>query len=1006
MRRSVGPAATPLNTPTATYSPAPYVPSPLSTSWSSAVSTMLPSGVSPSFSQVSNSPLFDFKALSPTSSYCPPNSTTTASPVAMSPAQMSPVITASPLLTTPQMSDSPVFSSPIFTADGEPFEPSSVVQSTATQSGGTFFAANAAGPAVNNGFYTMQAVMSALLAVALFFAFLWAGLAWLARRRQPRQLPYISAPMPQITYEKFDDPEDDLESRYGTERNTTRSSEVPTLPESVLPTRLWRNSGTSVTGGLSEFRKSVEEGFETVGIQRANSMSEKQRSSTVSLGSQPPSRPQRPVSSHQRSRTMDYRSDRLSTSSEPVKLPTTPPQAYSSFDRVPKYRLPTPARTSAEVAKGRPTSNGAYRPAPDVTPLKSESPEIKPVDVEKRPSSPTESVRSKSSAKSSKSMKQALWALRKTAIIASASSSSKKDAKAMEISLPIGRPTQTVIYDADREQDQCEGDNIDLSDSINVVMLDSQRETDTTQVDDGKQRPISQDAIVPRNKLRKRTSSLGAGKARPATVGYTPPAILVTDHPQALVPPPSPKVKRISTYSLCDTLPYTISPSPSLMPIDASHFELGATTSSDVALPDSEGFASEQAVPQDASRHDSMQSNTTSTSASCRSENSMDLATDEEQLLRSQRRRTLLCSVYRQSQSHPDGLNGWTQDFPEPTAAQDVNTTTPLQTPKRNKQAKTNLASTFAPLPTAPLTPPYTPVESRFPASIAAPAQGQVQTPTKRMRSVSAGATSRPVLDASLTRFSRLDLASEFSMSQLSSQASTDGDKQNEAARPSHIANAPGAAVSGSPAIPPRSPKRQSASLQRQEPRIPEEVIFAAPVRRTRSSTVGDKPLATLAAEAMSRASRVPLPIVGKATRISVAPTAVHPSPLPSMPSFAQDLRASVSFPSMIDRCDTRPSSFRTSYTSMGTSDYRRSSVFDMATYASEFPIFTPAPSAAKQRVSNGSLGLPRLDDDDDDEASVCEYRDSTTPKAILMCELCRLPRFWFARISMGISES
>lgn len=975
-QQRVGSASSVHQSASSSFNPTPYVPSPLSTQWASpSISAPYSPAASP-IPTFGSSPFFEFRASPSSSIFCPPNGTNTASPVATSRAQMSPNIITSPLLTTPVMTDSPVFSSPVFAADTEAFEPTSSVRTPAADAHGTSFATNAGDLMPNSGFYTMQAVMSALLAVALFFAFLWAWLAWLAKRRQPKQLPYISGPMPYLEYKQPEEPDDDIESRYGTARNTTRSSEVPTLPESVLPTRLWRNSNASVSGGISEFRKSVEEGLDSVGAGRPASLPTKQRTSSASLQSRKMPRGAH-THQHHRSQTMDYRSSRFSMSPEMIILPLTPPASYSSFDRNAIAGRQTSIIAATEpllLNKPGGRQNAQLPHLAKTAPLADEVSRTIVELQDTRPVSPTESVRSKSSVKSSKSMKQALWALRKTAIIASATSSAKNEPKALEISLPIGRPTETVT---DRATSDQQGADVDLSDSVNIVMFDA----DAVACEDGnadrselsRSRPVSQQDTLTKTKLRKRSSSLGATKPRPATIGYryTPPAILVTDHPQALVPPPCPQIKRNSTPSLTDTFPYTISASPSLKSNRISQDR------DDVFLldPARERPESEMTTAisvshrPDASRHDSVQSTGSMMSASNKSVASIDLATDEEQAFRSQRRRTLLYSVYKQSHSRPDDLAKGITEF-ENIAEQ----TTPVETPKRGQKARVILQSNMPAFPQSPLTPPYTPVESRFPKGGITSA---AQTPTNRGRSVSAGGAVKPVLDAALTRFSRLDLASEFSMSHFESQTSlrstskTDDSRANlPASQGSH--NLAGA--SASPPIPPRSACRRSAQMDTDASRLGKEAHTPAPAphsgpRRTRSSTVGDKPLSVLTSEAVVRGCAVPLPVITKATRVSVAAAVHSPTSIPSVRSFPQDLRASVSFPSALEKLDTRASSFRTSYSSFGTSDYRRSSIIDMATYASEFPQFNPNPPNLNLRVSNGSLSLPN---DEDDDRSVC----------------------------------
>ena len=927
----------------------------------------LPGSPVPTFG---GSPLLDYNAamLAASSTYCPPSAATTASPIS-SPVPLSPALTASPLLGTPRITDSPVISSPSLKSDESAFDSSKAAVPT---SSGTAFSQNAtatSGP-TNSSLITAQTVLSALLAVALFFACL---AAWLARRRKPKALPVISSPLPQLEY-KYNPggPDDDVESRLdGQTSGLGRSSEVPTLPESVLPSKLWRNSAASGSGGLSEFRKSVEEGLGQMGhekpIKRGSTTESAREEAETSFSPDP--------SDLRRTPTLPYRPHRCSSLPNTASMPSLPSATYTSHDRSVRGSMEYQEKVAAGPPVRRPhpgpvTLQQQARPKGSPRPASDPVSEYFEEDRYTRPASPTASVKSKGSIKSNKS---SIWALRKTAIIASASSSAKKEAKPMDISLPLGRPARQRIIAAMPDP------AVDISASINMVLLDpvpGQADVSAGR-SKAKPRPMSQDAATPRNKLRKRSSSLGAPKARPATIGHTPPAILVTDHPTALVPPPSPTMKRVSTYSLSDTLAYTLSASPSMA--TTSHYQVRDDSSfidpdmlrdeyayvvdgrGDQARQDQ--YQEQEASAQDpdaGSRPESMQSVTSSLSSTSTAD-TMDLDTDDEQLRRSQRRRTLLYSVYRQSQSQPDGLSTWTVDSDHTVPAAEP-APPPADTPRRPQNSKTDLVASFPPVPTAPLTPPYTPVEARFPSSVAEvqATRQQVETPTNtaRYRSVSAGAV-KPELDPALTRFSRLDLASELAMSQFGSQTSLKSisrDRDGKFVVNGQDADLVGAGPS-SPPMPPRSPRRLSSYTPQPSPsshngKVRPAAPPSTPARRTRSSTVGDKPATT---DGMMTAARIPLPTRSKATRVSVA-TAVPPSPM--VRSIADDLEASVLFSSGYEPHKARPISTISTNSSAG--NRRRSSIID-------FTYLNP------DRTSAGSLTLPRLDEEEDDDRSVCE---------------------------------
>lgn len=1018
-RRTVGNTLSPqtynvYSSPTSFYSPT-FAPSPLVSEFSSpnAFSTYSPSiyGTPSSFSPSSS---YDFDTLAtsaPTATSCPPSGTTTpiVSPLITSGTVMSPSILDSPLLSvpsTPVITGSPASNSNGFSANTEALNATNFPGSSAPTGTAYNYAQAATSQAANatvTSILPMVIGIGGILAVIAAMAFaIW---VWCSRKASQARLDPEAARRPGCSGRR-DDLDDDDALRYEKPaRFYGRQSDVPTLPESVLPAKLWRNSDSSDAGDRSALRESFEKGLNTLGRHAVDVGSPIHRHSGLSLQMQ---------SSQRDASEYGYAYDGHDHSDRPfhpsrftalpeaghVELPQSPATVHSS-DRSSMHstRSSSSSRSSHTTHSMHQQADKSTLPAgttsprlpPSLPPLHKKASVIAHVDPRTvhRPASPTESMRSKSSVKSSKS-KEALFSLRKTATVASASiesakvsskdSKGSKEVKELEISLPLDRPELQQYI-----KQYPDVSPADLSESVNRVLLDNtpvKKPKSEVAIPD-KSRPLSQDAALAKVTRRARSSSLGAPKARPATIGHIPPTITVTTHHQALVPPPTPETKRRSSYTLEEPMPYSMSTSNSMASTNIGQVR------DDSSFIDPEyplahrhrPYSQTSETGSSASGHDDNRASIASyysSASSLQSTESNDLDTDDEDVQRKQRRQTLLFAIKRQSQSQPSGLSELAkEDISDKQTGPAGSTIRASQT--TTSAPKRDIVSSFPRPPVPPLTPPYTPISGNFPGEV-----NKEKEP--RQRSASA-AGPKPVLDAALTRFSRIDLASEFNLAKFGSNSSL----KRLATEP--VPSLPAGITemlserTSSPISSARDPRRQSAYIST-NPTSPES-SRAAPAnkaRRGRSSTVGATPQVidfskpTTADDQMMTASRIPLPSRSKATRVSVvdrvsvANVILPPPPMPPVRSIADDLRASVCLPSGYEPPIRRPSSIRDSFSTIGTTlDYARGSIIDFNNLSSA-NLSRLGTSFSSNRSSTSTLGIA---DDDEDDRSVCKSRPS-----------------------------
>ncbi|KAI5477064.1 hypothetical protein MNV49_006940 [Pseudohyphozyma bogoriensis] len=240
-------------------------------------------------------------------------------------------------------------------------------------------------------------------------------------------------------------------------------------------------------------------------------------------------------------------------------------------------------------------------------------------------------------------------------------------------------------------------------------------------------------ASPPRPAATRKTSAAKLKKPRPVTMPDLPPAIIVSDHPQQLVPPPTPAKARsaavdvdapdprasIKTFDTVPWLPSSSSTtsaftnnlprddcsildpdmrSPRRASVDTTRFSTDTSATSVAARLSTDAetirriINSPFASPEIYSKAGDDDRSVTS------AENNTDLDTEDEQMLRTQRRRTLLYSVYQQR-----GLT----NIPIP----EENESTPIPlTPSSASRAPSPTAPA-PPLPSTP-TPPPRPAKS------------------------------------------------------------------------------------------------------------------------------------------------------------------------------------------------------------------------------------------------------------------------------------------------------
>lgn len=363
--------------------------------------------------------------------------------------------------------------------------------------------------------------------------------------------------------------------------------------------------------------------------------------------------------------------------------------------------------------------------------------------------------------------------------------------------------------------------------------------------------------------------------------------------------------------------------------------------------------------------------NRCSLAESCRSEATGDVTSEQEQAKRSQRRRTLLESIYKQeeeqSKSSSISTTAQHQTRSDDPFTQESDYQTPGKSSTRSKHRS-------VPQGLPPLTPPYTPKELSL---VRTQDELAVETPTRRSRSVSAGApVEGPSLDASLTRFSQIDLGSEFSLSKFGSIGSLKSAAKGE------IEVKPQSSDARDSTVQPRRSTASSAkrlSVHGSDVNTLSSEITTRP-RRARASTIScDQFKAATTESMMTTAARVPLPNRSKATRVSFASAMPSPPSTGTVRSIAQDLRASVNYPTGYDPTASRPTSYRTTMSSYraSSSDYDFDHVIDFAAESARTSAFSTSSSGtqhkrkdAMSRISNGSLGVP---EEEDDDGSICE---------------------------------
>lgn len=765
-----------------------------------------------------------------------------------------------------------------------------------------------------NGIFTSSTVWHAtlaLFAVALLLVVSAAGaLACMVRRRRQIVAMVISPPVTSAS--DGDVPPNDQQEEKG--HVSPMPLDPPVLPDPVLPTKMWRNASASDSQSeKSDFRHSVEAGIGTLGYRATLKQSK---------GSTTSSRYTAPVAQLQRFSSMPN----IGRHHLPVEeAPTAPDSSFSSSDH--QYLSSSTSSTAATSdsihrdamkSSSEPAKLPAYAVAVDASPIADAATEC--------PVSPTLSVRSKMSAKSTKSVKQALWSLRKAAFAVSSGSDAspvaptKKSIRNLPISYPIERPDVSLALPAS----ETGGYEPNLNDSVSKVFLGGGAGAVLLPVNDGVTEQTSREPVkattIPvisptrsrRATIVKRTRSTthetvdsagrkslsGAANHRQSVYG----GILVdsTSVAQALV-----AIQDVPT------------PSP---PATTKELESTDTVRASVATIESVSTDGDIA-----------------TVAPC------------------ERRNTLYASVCEQQE----------KDAIVPSAAQ---TLSPFDSVGVGIRAdKTRNLSTL-PVPSIPLPTP--------PASAANPTQSRVRIRTstlaQRTRSMPGP---KPVLDAALTRFSRLDLASEFSLDTFDTGSGPAGKGVVE----SHGAPHAGLTLNAEYQ---HQPYYAASPANHNNGQIPR-------ARRARSSTVGDQPAGTMMPSKLSvfetavTAHRVPLPVYSKATRVSVANAVANSEFAASQRSFAHDLNASITVTSCTDdsagssASSTRSSIPLSDRTSIGSA--QTSSIIDFSDITNQLaslmqlrPNFAVPNGDPKQRLSTGSLQPSRHHDVEEDDLSIC----------------------------------
>lgn len=865
--------------------------------------------------------------------------------------ESTPRINQSPIM-SPLLSSSRRFASPSTSYNGATFNTQAQYGSANSQGAGT------ATP--GSGFYNAVIATSIVGAAMCMGAF--GILAWLLfRRRTPYHRPTISHPV--LTYSSNDAyGNDDDEEKTGIPQSPHfQQVDPPSIPESVLPSNTWRPSMQYPVDGFGNSDQVMRETIHSMRSQQNYHQEPDMPMSPDPTRSMPGALAPAERGEYQQ-RQSDTSLQRKSSLSRHSSVPKPAPALMRSnsgredrqrtrfADEVPHQSHPMPDHAYHHTAsEGSQHSNYRQADAGD-------------------PSPPP--MRARSSSKSSMSSQQASWELRKAAILASAQTSTP----GMQHAPPSTNATPVNLSDTELKSsaESASPPSTTLSNSVSLVMLDKQ--VQVMKASTMKPRPVSQDGSAVRNKLKKGSPHNGK-KVRPITIGAAPPSILVTSHPQALIPPPSPKPsQRVSVYSLTDTLPYLASASQSMASLGTAMAQDDISLIDPIYKRQSTMSYDNRSSLADGSVMSEEDANRCSLAESFRSEPAADPTSEEERAKRSQRRRTLLESVYKQEEQQIKSASSQPQQNRRSTD-DPFTQETDYQTPGKHNARISNKS---IPQPLPPLTPPYTP---KVLPPIRPAEELTVETPTRRSRSVSAGAPGEgPSLDAALTRFSQIDLGSEFSLSKFGSVGAmksapkerSDNDGSNTRSNPDEVAVQQTRKSGG------QNSKRMS--MHGPSSAAAPSDSTAKPARRTRASTIScDQFKAGSAESMMTTAARVPLPNRSKATRVSFAPAMPSPPSTGTIRSIAQDLRASVNYPSGYDPSASRPTSYRTTMSSYraSSSDYDFDHVIDFAESARTSAFSSSSAGSqhkrkdAMSRISNGSLGVP---DEDDDDGSVCKF--------------------------------
>lgn len=979
----------PYFSPTPTFNPPVFASSPLSRAWKPSSAVYTPSIYASPMSSYEDSP--EFAACTFGAQPC-----ITTTPVLSSPVAAFGVnAVSSPILEgTPRMNQSPLMS-PLLATSRRFASPSTSFEGTAFRTQAQYGSASdqSAGPATpGSGFYNAVIATSIVGAAMCMGAF--GILAWLLfRRRTPYHRPTISHPI--LTYSSNDahGNDEDEEKTAVPQSPQYRQAGAPSIPESVLPSNSWRPSMQYPVDGFGNSDSMMRETVHTLRVQQNYHHDQRMPMSPDLTRNMPGALAPVDRTDYQQ-RQADPSLQRKSSLSRHSTVPKPAPALIrSNSGREDRQRT----RFADEVPyQGHPMPDQQY-PQPNSYEVAQQNQYRSTEELGGEP--PNQPMRARSASKSSISSQQASWELRKAAILASAQTSSP----GMQQASPSSNTTPVNVSDTEVKGNPAESTSppsTTLSNSVSLVMLDKQ--VPDMKASTAKQRPLSQDASAARNKLKKGSPHNGK-KVRPITIGATPPSILVTNHPQALVPPPSPQpTQRVSVYSLTDTLPYLASASQSMTSLGTTMaqddvslidpiYKRQSTMSYDNRSSLAEGcIMSEEGA------------NRSSLAESCRSVTTADPTSEDERAKRSQRRRTLLESVYKQEEEQMRanfGQLGQRRESTDDPFTQEAEYQTP------GKQAS-RLKNKTLPQPLPPLTPPYTPKD----LPVTRPTEElSVETPTRRSRSISAGGpVDGPSLDVALTRFSEIDLGSEFSLSKFGSV----GAMKSTAAREKNDKDDHGQVSEDAAGHQNRKSSGQSnkrLSIHGSSSGTTSSEAAIKPARRMRASTIScDQFKAATTENMMTTAARVPLPNRSKATRVSFAPALPSPPSTASTRSIAQDLRASVNYPSDYDLTASRPTSYRTTISSYraSTSDYDFDHVIDFADSARASALSSSSAGSqhkrkdAMSRISNGSLGVP---DEDDDDGSVCELCPCFLPiNTNLRMPIFRLTRIRISRVAMG----